>query len=86
MNIFILFFLTETFSLDNSTGILRIQSSLSNYTNESIIVKVFARDYGVPSLISSAQLRIYFANVLKSAPVFEKPFVTMTVKEVKAFS
>ena len=71
---YIIFFLTERFSLDNSTGILRIQSSLSNYTNESMIVKIFARDNGFPSLISSAQLKIYFANVLKSAPVFEKTF------------
>ena len=71
------------FSLDNSTGVLRIQSSISNYTNESMVIKIFARDNGIPRLTSQAQLKIYFANVLKSAPIFERPFIKASIAEVK---
>ena len=73
------------FSLENSTGILRIQSSFSNYTNETVAVRVIAHDNGIPKLMSTARLQIYFANVLKSAPVFERPFIKASMKEVNGF-
>ena len=73
---------TDIFSLDNSTGILRLQSNISNFANESMAVNIMARDNGNPSLSVSAFLRIYFANILKSAPIFESPLIKTSINEV----
>lgn len=75
-------FFKGAFSLENATGILRINSPISNYTNESLTVNIFARDNGSPSWNTPAKLHIYFANILKSAPIFEKHVFRASIKEV----
>ncbi|KAK3739519.1 hypothetical protein QZH41_016191, partial [Actinostola sp. cb2023] len=62
------------FTIDDSTGAIRVSSPLDRETTPSFALIIEARDGGVPSLSSKCLVNVNITDVNDNAPVFNGPY------------